>query len=99
MEANVAKIVKSSLNKEPVVTQVEASSSRKLKMYKAASFWSQSSVPDVDKLEIGWSLCFICQLVRQFELNFFFLRIETQVLPLEREGEGTNSCFFLIFHD
>ena len=62
MEANVAKIVKSSWNKEPVVTQVEA-----------ASFGSQSSGPDVDMLEIDWSLCFICQLVRQFELNLFFL--------------------------
>ena len=95
MEANVAKIVKSSWNKEPVVTQVKASSSRTLKIYKAASFRSQSSGPDVDMLEIDWSLCFICQLVRQFELNFFFLRIETQVLPLEREGEGDQFMFLL----
>ena len=71
MEANVAKIVESSWNKEPVVTQVEASSSRTLKMYKAASFGSQSSGPDVDMLEIDWSLCFICQSVIQFELYLF----------------------------
>lgn len=68
MNAEVAKIDNSTWANEPVPIQIEEtepsgpSSNRMMKMWKAASFGSQSSGPDVDMFDLDWDLCLLCQL-------------------------------------
>ena len=72
MKASIDKIDESPWDKEPepFQTSIELSetstsaqsSNRAMKMWKAASFSSQSSGTDVDLFEVDWDLCFICQI-------------------------------------
>ena len=73
IRTSVAKIDETSWDTEPVPFQLDQleeleastsgqSSQRAKKMWKAASFGSQSSGTDVDLFEIDWDICFICQI-------------------------------------
>ena len=71
IRTSVAKIDETSWDTEPVPFQLDEleastsgqSSQRDKKMWKAASFGSQSSGTDVDSFEIDWDICFVCQIV------------------------------------